>query len=104
MQFASEIIFIRVLKRNVLFSTSQHKEYLEPIDSLKLDYGGVVKEFPDLKDNKEWRLEAIARFKDKIRDLDNEEEVYKYVLEDLKKFGYVPLKRQKAGFRAEVIK
>jgi hypothetical protein len=29
------------------------------IDGLRLNKGGVIKEFPDLKDRKDWRTEAI---------------------------------------------
>lgn len=103
-QLGNEIVFVRIDKGNVLFSTGTHKEYLEPIDSLKLDYGGVIKEFPDLKDNKQWRSEAIQRFKHHIKSLNSEDKIFDYIKNDLAKYGYVPIKKMKAGHRPEAIK
>lgn len=102
--FGTDIIFVRVDGANIQFSTSDYASRLATIDGLKLSHAGVLKEFPDLKDNPNWNLEAIARFKEKIRDMQNEEEIAKYLIEDLRKFGYVPRWKQKAGFRRVAIK
>ncbi len=70
------------------------------IDGLRLDYDGVVKEYPNLKDDKEWRIKAIENFKNKIKELDTEKEVAQYVIKDLKKHDYELTNAQKDGFRA----
>jgi hypothetical protein len=71
------------------------------IDNLKLDRAGVIKEFPDLKDNESWNLIAKKRFKDKINSFNTEMEKADYIINDLKKFGYKVLYRQRNGFRVE---
>jgi len=70
---------------------------------LRFDKAGVIKEFPDLKDNEEWRFEAIKRFKEKIKSLNNESEVSDYIINELKGCGYKPKFKQRAGFRREVL-
>jgi len=97
-QFGNETIEIRIDGINVYFRTSQLNQFAT-IDGLKLDKIGVIKEFPDLKDNKDWRMEAIKRFKEKIKEMDTETERVKYIVEDLSNFGYKPLYIQKKGFR-----
>ena len=64
---------------------------------------GVEKEFPDLEGDVEWRKKAIERFKKKIFDFKTEEERAEYIIEDLRKFGYIPERKQKEGFRPEKI-
>lgn len=82
------------------FTVLQHAT----IDGLKLNYEGVIKEHPDLKDNPEWRKIAIQRFKDYIKNLPSENARVDYLINDLKKWGYKPLYKQKMGFRPEKIK
>lgn len=103
-EFHGEYIFIRIDGRNIMFANSGYGMKFGTIDNLKLDYKGVVKEFPDLKDVKEWRTEAIKRFKEHISTLSNEESISSYMITDLKKHGYKPLWKQRAGFRKERIK
>lgn len=74
------------------------------IDGLQLSYEGVIKEHPDLKENPEWRRIAIERFKNHIKSFKTEEERVDYLIEDLRKWGYIPLYKQKKGFRSEKIK
>ncbi len=99
----SEIIFIRINGYDINFSNSEYGNLSSPIEGLKLNYEGVCKEFPDLKNNHDWNGEAIKRFKEKIKSFKNEEEISNYLIEDLKKYGFVPKFKQKAGFRREVI-
>ena len=101
-QLASEVFEVRIDKGNVLFRTTSTNGAFGTIDNLQLNYVGVIKEFPDLKDSKEWRQEAIKRFKEKIKTM-NEIEASKYIIEDLIKFGYKPLYKQRDGFRVEAI-
>ena len=98
-RFGSEIILVKVDGTNIQFGNTGQGNKLATLDGLRLSYAGVVKEFPDLKDDSEWRRKAIQRFKDKISTFDSEEEITKYIIEDLKKFGYIPRYKQKAGFR-----
>jgi hypothetical protein len=96
--FGTEIIEVRVMVDKVFFRTTQSQMFAS-IDGIKLDKSGVLKEFPDLKDNNEWQSIARERFKDKVKEMKNEEERIKYVISDLSKFGYKPLYYQKQGFR-----
>ncbi len=97
-QFGTEVVEVRVMNENVYFRTSNSPNF-GSIDEMKLDKHGVVKEFPELKDDIEWQRKARAKFKEKIRVLPNEEQRIKYIIEDLSKFGYIPLYIQKQGFR-----
>jgi len=101
--FGTEIIFVRVNGTSVTFGSSGFGQKMANIDGLKLDKAGVIKEFPDLKDARNWREEGIKRFKEHIKRLGKEDKIYEYVKEDLKKFGYIPFMMQKAGFRARRI-
>lgn len=103
-QFGAEVVEVRVHKFNCLFRTqSQFGGAFAPIDALRLDKVGVIKEFPDLKDNDEWRKIAIERFKEKLKGYETENERMNYVIEDLKKYGYKPLYKQREGHRPEKI-
>lgn len=104
LEYAGEVILVKIEGHNVTFGNTVYGAQMATIEGLKLSKAGVIKEFPDLKDNVNWRVAAIDRFKNKINLLATEDEIYNYVLNDLKKFGYKPLYRQKKGFRREVIK
>lgn len=93
-----EITEINIMGHNLLFSCG-HRQ-LATIDGLKLDYEGVIKEYPELKDAKDWRIKAIVRFKEKIKTLKGEKEVAKYLVEDLLKHHYKLINAQQDGFRA----
>lgn len=99
LRLGSEMVFIRVDGHDVRFSDSSGK--MATIEGLKLSRSGVTKEFPDLKDDEHWRQKAIERFKQKIKELDGEDEIFKFVINDLKGYGYIPLYKQKQGFRRE---
>lgn len=102
-EFLGDIILIKVDGNNVMFANSTYGNRLATIDGLKLDRKGVIKEFPDLLNDENWRVVAIQRFKNKVSNMKTEEEIVSYVIDDLKKFGYVPKLKQKQGFRAEKI-
>lgn len=95
---ANEVVEVRVDGSSVWFRTSQLQRFAD-ISGIRLDKAGTIKEFPDLKDNKDWREIAIKRFKEKINKMNSEKEITNYIIEDLSKFGYKPLYLQKAGFR-----
>ncbi len=69
------------------------------IAGLKLTKSGVVKEFPDLENDDDWRIKVIERFKDKIKEYKNEDERMNYVRSELEKQGYQGILKQRAGWR-----
>jgi|TARA_R100000750_G_C2338747_1_gene93252 hypothetical protein len=73
------------------------------IDGLKLSKAGVEKEFPDLKNDLNWRKKAIQRFKDNVRAFKTEKESMDYIIDDLKKYGYQAKFIQMSGFRPQKI-
>ena len=95
----SSFIQVRVIDNTCYFRTGDYGGALVPIDQLKIDKSGSIKEHPDLKDDKEWKEKTIKRFKEKIRQLKSETERTKYVIDDLKKYGYVPKYMQRVGHR-----
>lgn len=97
-QFVGETVMVRIEGTNVLFRTSRSIQFAD-ISGIKLDKKGVFKEFPDLKDKEDWKEQAQERFKMKIKELKDEQERAQYVIDDLQKYGYVPLYTQKRGFR-----
>jgi len=97
-RFGTEVVEVRVQNDNVFFRTAQFPAWAT-IDGLKLDKSGVLKEFPDLKDNNDWQKIARDRFKEKIKTLKTERERVDYIISDLKKVGYVPMFEQREGFR-----
>jgi len=96
--FGTETVEVRINNSNVFFRTSQFQRFAN-IDGIKLDKQGVIKEFPDLYGKEDWQELGRKRFKEKIKKMKNEEEISKYILKDLSKFGYKPLYLQKQGFR-----
>ena len=100
-QLASENIQVQIDKTNILFRTNNTNGAWATIDNLQLNYVGVCREHPDLELAKDWREQAIKRFKDKIKTMKTEKETVDYIISDLSKFGYKPLYKQKKGFRVE---
>ena len=98
-QFVNEIIQVRVDGDNCLFRTGQYGGAFVPIDGLRLDKSGVIKEHPDLKDKEDWKEQSIKRFKEHIKKMENETQKANYIIKELKKCGYKPLYIQKQGFR-----
>ena len=103
-RLGNDKILISVNGNQVYFSSTAYGNQKAPIEGLNLSQQGVIKEFPDLEGDAEWRTKAIERFNKKISSFKTEEEKVEYIIEDLKKFGYVPEQKQKEGFRPEKIK
>lgn len=103
MEFLGEIVLVRIDGTQVLFGNTQYGARLASIDGLKLDYNGVIKEFPELKGNENWKEEAIKKFKEKIKKMKSEKEIATYLIEDLDKFGYKAKKIQQSGFRTKTL-
>ncbi len=101
--FGGDFILVKVDGNNIKFSNSSFGAVETDISGLKLNHEGVIKEFPDLKDNDNWKSKAIERFKKHIGLFKTEEEKANYIVEDLKKHGYIAKHKQRKGFRKEVI-
>ena len=99
MSFYQDYVLIKIRGNSIEFGNTAYGSKMATIDNMKLDKSGVCKEFPELKDNPLWREEAIKRFKDKISLMDKEKDIADYLLNDLKKFGYIPLYLQEQGKR-----
>lgn len=100
---AGDRIAVRIIGENVLFINLE-TNMMSPIEGLKINKQGVIKEHPDLKDNPEWKQIAIQRFVDKVKSFKSEEERYEFMIKELKDMGYVPMYKQRNGFRPEKIK
>lgn len=100
-QFGNEVIEIRIDGLNLFFRTNQFGGALVPFKEqyIKLSKSGVLKEFPDLKENENWKGEAIKRFKERLKEYKTEEERVNYIIDDLSKFGYVAIAKQRLGHR-----
>lgn len=103
-QLGNEIIFVRVDGNNIKFANSTYGNQWANIDGLKLNKAGVLKEFPDLNNNNDWKKISIDRFKMKIKSLNSENEKVNYIINDLSLHGYVPKYKQRVGYRREAIK
>lgn len=80
--------------------------HMAKIEGLKLDYQGIIKEFPDLAilPYEEARLEASKRFRNKICSFKTEEERIKYIIKDLKNYGWEAKQIIRPGFREQKVK
>jgi hypothetical protein len=103
-QYGSEVIEVRILNNSCLFRTANTQGGFFPIEAIKLDKEGCIREHPDLKDNKDWKEETIKRFKQKLKDYDTDKQRMKYIISDLTKHGYKPLYFQETGYRPIKIK
>lgn len=98
-QRASEVILIVIDRTKVLFGSTVFGAKLADIEGLKLDFHGTIRQFPDLKDDLEWREKAIERFKAHIQTLKEEEKIAEYLIYELRSKGYEPRLKQVKGFR-----
>ena len=69
------------------------------IHGLKLSKPGVIKEHPDLKDDDDWKKKAIERLKEHVKKFKTEMQKLNYIKDELVKFGYTPLYKQRGGWR-----
>jgi len=102
--FGNENILVVIKGKTVLFGNTSYGAQLADISGLKLNYDGVIKEHPDLKDRLDWQEEAALRFQDYISKLNSEEEVYRYILKELKPYGFNPKTKKQKGCRPVKIK
>lgn len=76
------------------------------LEGLRFSIGGILKEFPDLKNKEPAEMKKIAleRFKKHIRKFKTEKELISYLKEDLEKHGYKLTQILKPGFRPQKVK
>ena len=99
----SSPVEVRVDKDKVIFRTTPFTPFVD-IEGIKLDKAGSLREFPDLKDNKDWEKITRQRFKDKMKTMKTEKERALYLIVELTKFGYQALHAQREGFRPAKIR
>ena len=95
----NEVVFIRVNGNSLSFKTESYGSQFVPIEALKFSKEGVIKEFPDLETEKAWQQIAVERFKENLKRYKTESAKIKYIIDDLKKYGYVLKGTQKQGER-----
>ena len=101
-QLADEVVVVRIEGNNIMFNTATTNfQQFVPIDYLKLPVVGILKEFPELEGHpaNEIRLEAVSRFKEHIKKLNNENRVRDYIIEELEKAGYTYKRTKQNGWR-----
>jgi hypothetical protein len=59
----------------------------------------VIKEFPDLENDEEWRKKGIERLKEHFKNIETEKQKAFYVKNELTKFGNELIFVQRAGHR-----
>lgn len=93
-----------IIRGNELLFFDISSGVLAPLTGLKLSKSGCLKEFPDLKEDDEWKKKTLERFKKKIKEFKTEMEKIYYVKDELIKNGYKPLFYQRGGFRPQSFK
>lgn len=97
-KFAGELLEVVIDGNNIMFMDVSTGMITTP-EGLRISKDGVIKEFPDLEKNEDWKKEAIKRLKDHIKTFPTLDKKLDYVKDELVKDGYTPLFKQKAGFR-----
>ena len=88
-----------IIRGNELLFFDIGSGMMTTIEGLKLSKVGSIKEFPDLKEDDDWKKKTIKRLKQKMKTFKTEIEKMNYVKEELIKQGYEPLFYQRGGFR-----
>ena len=99
-KLGGELVSVKVENNNLYFFDIG-SGLIAPIEGLKLNRNGVIKEHPDLENNPNWKLIAIKRLKKHLKTKKTEMNKILYVKDELIKFGYEPLNYAKAGFRPQ---
>lgn len=102
-KLGGEVIEVIVDKTNLMFADAATGT-ITTIEGLKLSRPGVLKEHPDLEGDDEWKKKAMERLKEHIKKLQGEAKKTDYIIQELTKFGYEGLFKQRAGFRPEKIR
>jgi len=92
-------ITVIIIKQNDILFQDLGTGTTAPLQGLKLNKDGVIKEHPDLKDNPDWRKISIERLRKHIAEYKTELDRLIYVKDELRKFGYTEMSYQRAGHR-----
>jgi len=98
-ELASEVVLIVIDGDDVKFGSSTFGAQLADISGIKLDYAGVIREFPDLETDDNWKEEATRRFKEHLLSLKTEDEKCDYLIKELESCGYIAKSKRRKGFR-----
>ena len=98
-RLGNDVVEVIIKGNDLMFADTSGM--ITTVEGLKLSKAGVIKEFPDLENDKEWKKKAIERLKEHMRKLDAEMKKINYVKEELIKHGYELLFLQRAGFRPQ---
>lgn len=88
-----------IVRGNELLFFDMASGVMTSLEGIKLSKSGVIKELPELENDKDWRKKAIEQLKKKMKTYKSELEKISYVKEELTKQGYTALYYQNAGFR-----
>lgn len=97
-QFGQDIIECVIDGNNLMFMDVSTGMITTP-EGLRISRDGVNKEFPDLKNDDDWKKKTIERLKEHIKKFDTNDKKLNYIKKELTKYGYTPLFKQRAGFR-----
>jgi len=97
-RIGGDLISVKVEENTILFFETA-TGLTSTIEGLRLDKSGVLKEFPDLENDPEWKRKTIERFKEHIKKFPSEMKKINYVKDELKKHGYEPLYYMPKGWR-----
>ena len=98
-ELGSEVVLVVIKGHKVTFGNTAFGAQTADISGLKLDYNGVCREFPDLELADDWREQACNRFKEKIKEMNTEDEVCNYIIAELEKQGYTIKQKRRDGYR-----
>ena len=97
-KLGGEMISVKVEGNNLIFFDNGTGQ-ITTLEGIRFSKPGVIKEFPDLKDDEDWKRKAIDRLKEHMKKKETEWNKMIYIKEELNKFGYESLHYQKAGHR-----
>jgi len=101
-RIGGDIIEVIVRGNELLFTDDTGT--ITTLDGLRISRAGVLKEFPELKDNKQWKKIALERLKSHVKKQKTELDKTNYVKDELIKYGYEPMFYQRAGWRPQKFK
>lgn len=99
-RMAADVVEV-IVKGNELLFCDSSTGMISTIEGIRLSKVGVVKEHPDLEDNEYWKKIAIDRLKEHMQEFNTEGDKLNYVKNELIKFGYDALYKQKGGHRPQ---
>ncbi len=103
MHFANDVVEFRVIGNQLHIRNSAYGSSLVPLSpgNIGLNYDGVIKELPYLKGDDKWKEKACDKIKERFRELETDDEKINYIVDEMKKYGYIPRFTQKKGHRPE---